>query len=94
VIADHLSAEEVEDIKEMFKTMDTDNDGIVSYEELKTGIAKFGSHLAESEVQMLIEAVSISKNPSVRIETSKIIFLYFLGRIFRSSTNQMLIEML
>ncbi|XP_066312828.1 calcium-dependent protein kinase 3-like isoform X1 [Miscanthus floridulus] len=57
VIADHLSAEEVEDIKEMFKTMDTDNDGIVSYEELKTGIAKLGSHLAESEVQMLIEAV-------------------------------------
>ena len=49
--------------------MDTDNDGIVSYEELKTGIAKFGSHLAESEVQMLIEAVSISKNPSpVRID--------------------------
>lgn len=38
--------------------MDTDNDGIVSYEELKSGIAKFGSHLAESEVQMLIEAVS------------------------------------
>ena len=54
-----MSAEEVEDIKEMFKTMDTDNDGIVSYEELKTGIAKLGSHLAESEVQMLIEAVSI-----------------------------------
>ncbi|TVU02380.1 hypothetical protein EJB05_52165, partial [Eragrostis curvula] len=66
VIADHLSAEEVEDIKEMFKAMDTDNDGIVSYEELKSGIAKFGSHLAESEVQMLIEAVSVSKNlPSI-----------------------------
>ncbi|KAG8085885.1 hypothetical protein GUJ93_ZPchr0010g9832 [Zizania palustris] len=57
VIADHLSTEEVEDIKDMFKVMDTDNDGIVSYEELKSGIAKFGSHLAESEVQMLIEAV-------------------------------------
>jgi Ca2+-binding EF-hand superfamily protein len=57
-----LSAEEVEDIKEMFKAMDTDNDGIVSCEELKSGIAKFGSHLAESEVQMLIEAVSIAKN--------------------------------
>ena len=65
--------------------MDADNDGIVSYQELKTGLAKLGSQLAESEVQMLIEAVSISKNPSpVRIETSKIRFLYFLGRIFRS----------
>ncbi|XP_019054192.1 PREDICTED: calcium-dependent protein kinase 13-like isoform X2 [Nelumbo nucifera] len=57
VIADHLSIEEVEDIKEMFKKMDTDNDGIVSIEELKTGLPKIGSQLAESEVQMLIEAV-------------------------------------
>ncbi|KAG6506597.1 hypothetical protein ZIOFF_031921 [Zingiber officinale] len=56
VIADHLSAEEVEDIKEMFKMMDADNDGIVSHDELKTRLAKFGSHLVESEVQLLIEA--------------------------------------
>ncbi|KAG6492885.1 hypothetical protein ZIOFF_047855 [Zingiber officinale] len=59
VIVDHLSTEEVEDIKEMFKMMDVDNDGIVSHDELKTGLAKFGSHLVEYEVQMLIEAVSI-----------------------------------
>lgn len=59
MIADHLSNEEVEDIKEMFRMMDTDNDGIVSHDELKSGLAKFGSHLMESEVQMLIEAVSI-----------------------------------
>ncbi|KAH8505962.1 hypothetical protein H0E87_012975 [Populus deltoides] len=57
VIADFLSIEEVEDIKEMFKKMDTDNDGIVSIEELKTGLRSFGSQLGESEVQMLIEAV-------------------------------------
>ncbi|EOY07184.1 Calcium-dependent protein kinase 13 isoform 1 [Theobroma cacao] len=57
VIAEFLSIEEVEDIKEMFKKMDTDNDGIVSIEELKAGFRNFGSHLAESEVQMLIEAV-------------------------------------
>lgn len=42
----------------MFKKMDTDNDGIVSIEELKYGLRKFGSQLAEGEVQMLIEAVS------------------------------------
>ncbi|KAH7656787.1 Non-specific serine/threonine protein kinase protein [Dioscorea alata] len=57
VIADHLSVEEVEDIKEMFKKIDTDNDGIVSCEELKAGLTKYGTQLAESEVQMLIEAV-------------------------------------
>ena len=43
----------------MFKKMDTDNDGIVSIEELKAGFRNFGTQLAESEVQMLIEAVSI-----------------------------------
>ncbi|CAN0879704.1 Calcium-dependent protein kinase 13 [Linum grandiflorum] len=56
VIADFLSGEEIEDIKEMFKKMDSDNDGIISIEELKAGLRK-QSKLAESEVQMLIEAV-------------------------------------
>ncbi|XP_042404658.1 calcium-dependent protein kinase 16-like [Zingiber officinale] len=55
VIANHLSTEEVEDIKEMFKMMDADNDGIVSHDELKNGLAKFGSHLVESEVQCLLK---------------------------------------
>jgi len=55
-----LSAEEVEDIKEMFKKIDADNDGIVLVDELKAGLLKFGSPLAESEVQMLIETVSLS----------------------------------
>uniref|UniRef100_A0A6N2K758 non-specific serine/threonine protein kinase n=1 Tax=Salix viminalis TaxID=40686 RepID=A0A6N2K758_SALVM len=62
VIADFLSIEEVEDIKEMFKKMDTDNDGIVSIEELKTGLRNFGSQLAESEVQMLVEAFLLDVN--------------------------------
>ncbi|XP_034219446.1 calcium-dependent protein kinase 13 isoform X2 [Prunus dulcis] len=57
VIADFFSIDEVEDIKEMFKKIDTDNDGIVSIEELKSGLRNFGSQLAESEVQLLIEAV-------------------------------------
>ncbi|MBA0702302.1 hypothetical protein Goari_022139 [Gossypium aridum] len=58
VIAEFLSVEEVEGIKEMFKKMDTDNDGIVSIEELKAVFGNVGSQLEESEVQMmLIEAV-------------------------------------
>lgn len=63
VIADFLSNEEVEDIKEMFKKMDTDNDGIVSIEELKVGFRNHQSQLAESEVQMFIEAVSMVNFP-------------------------------
>ncbi|KAG0490491.1 hypothetical protein HPP92_007354 [Vanilla planifolia] len=60
VIAEHLSSEEVEDMKEKFKVMDTDNDGIISSEELKIGLSKFCSQLVESEMQMLIEAVDTS----------------------------------
>ncbi|KAL0451015.1 UNVERIFIED_CONTAM: Calcium-dependent protein kinase [Sesamum latifolium] len=57
VIADFLSNEEVEGIKEMFARIDTDNDGTVSTEELKAGLQKYNSQLPESEVEMLIEAV-------------------------------------
>lgn len=55
-----MSNEEVEDIKEMFKKIDIDDDGIVTIEELKTGLQKFNAQLAESEVQLLIEAVSVT----------------------------------
>ncbi|KAL8509134.1 hypothetical protein ACS0TY_016360 [Phlomoides rotata] len=57
VIADFLSNEEVEGIREIFTKIDTDSDGIVSTEELKAGLPKFNSQLSESEIQMLIEAV-------------------------------------
>ncbi|CAH9101053.1 unnamed protein product [Cuscuta epithymum] len=57
VIADFLSNEEVEDLKEMFGKIDTDSDGIVSIEELKVGLLKLNPQLGESEIQMLIEAI-------------------------------------
>lgn len=44
-------------LKEMFKSMDTDNNGIITYEELKAGLPKLGTKLSESEVRQLMEAV-------------------------------------
>nr|TKS16086.1 calcium-dependent protein kinase [Populus alba] len=55
LIAEHLSVEEVEVIRDMFALMDTDNDGKVTYEELRTGLRKVGSQLAEPEIKMLME---------------------------------------
>lgn len=57
VIAEHLSVQEVEVIRDMFTLMDTDNDGKVSYEELKAGLRRVGSQLAEPEIKMLMEVV-------------------------------------
>jgi calcium-dependent protein kinase len=58
VIAEHLSVEEVEVIKDMFALMDTDNNGRVTLQELKDGLTKVGSKLAEPEMELLMEAVS------------------------------------
>ncbi|XWS51067.1 hypothetical protein CRYUN_Cryun12cG0144400 [Craigia yunnanensis] len=62
VIAEHLSVEEVEVIRDMFTLMDTDNDGKVSYEELKAGLRKVGSKLAEPEIKMLMEVADVDGN--------------------------------
>lgn len=62
VIAEHLSVEEVEVIKDMFTLMDTDNDGKVTYEELKAGLRKVGSQLAEPEIKMLMEVADVDGN--------------------------------
>ncbi|CAN1266023.1 Calcium-dependent protein kinase 3, partial [Linum perenne] len=62
VIAEHLSHEEVEVIRDMFTLMDTDGDGKVSYEELRAGLRKVGSQLAEPEIKMLMEVADVDGN--------------------------------
>lgn len=42
----------------MFHNIDTDNSGTITYEELKSGLARLGSKLTETEVKQLMEAVS------------------------------------
>ncbi|KAK1363367.1 Calcium-dependent protein kinase [Heracleum sosnowskyi] len=62
VIAEHLTIEEVEVIRDMFTLMDTDNDGKVTYEELKAGLRKVGSQLAEPEIKMLMDVADVDGN--------------------------------
>lgn len=46
-------------LKAMFKSMDTDNSGTITYEELKANLPKLGTRISESEVRRLMEAVSL-----------------------------------
>ncbi|KZV56512.1 hypothetical protein F511_22343 [Dorcoceras hygrometricum] len=62
VIAEHLSIEEVEIMRDMFALMDTDRDGKVSYEELKAGLRKVGSQLAEPEIKLLMDVADVDGN--------------------------------
>ncbi|KAJ6308060.1 hypothetical protein OIU76_017769 [Salix suchowensis] len=65
VIAENLSEEEIMGLKEMFKSMDTDNNGTITYEELKAGLPKLGTKLSESEVRQLMEAADVDGNGTI-----------------------------
>lgn len=58
VIAERLSEEEIGGLKELFKMIDTDNSGTITFEELKEGLEKVGSELMESDIKALMDAVT------------------------------------
>lgn len=58
MIAERLSEEEIGGLKELFKMIDTDNSGSITFEELKDGLKRVGSNLMESEIRDLMDAVS------------------------------------
>ncbi|KAM7500963.1 hypothetical protein LguiA_025377 [Lonicera macranthoides] len=65
VIAESLSEEEIKGLKAMFKNIDTDKSGTITYEELKSGLARLGSKLSEAEVQQLMEAADVDGNGTI-----------------------------
>lgn len=65
VIAESLSEEEIKGLKAMFVNMDTDKSGSITYEELKTGLARLGSKLSEVEVKQLMEAADVDGNGTI-----------------------------
>ncbi|KAI3777562.1 hypothetical protein L1987_47362 [Smallanthus sonchifolius] len=62
VIAEHLSIEEVEVTRDMFTLMDSDGDGKVTFDELKAGLKKLGSHLSEPEIRLLMDVADVDGN--------------------------------
>ncbi|CAL5344522.1 hypothetical protein CsSME_00032553 [Camellia sinensis var. sinensis] len=65
VIAENLSEEDIKGLKAMFTNMDTDKSGTITYEELKTGLARLGSKLSEVEVKQLMEAADVDGNGTI-----------------------------
>lgn len=57
MIAENLSEEEIKGLKQMFKNMDTDGSGTITFDELRSGLHRLGSKLTESEIKQLMEAV-------------------------------------
>lgn len=44
----------------MFKAMDTDNSGAITFDELKAGLRRYGSTMKDTEIRDLMEAVGLS----------------------------------
>lgn len=65
VIAESLSEEEIAGLKEMFKMIDTDNSGQITYEELKAGLKRVGANLKESEIYDLMHAADIDNSGTI-----------------------------
>ncbi|XP_020248982.1 calcium-dependent protein kinase 26-like [Asparagus officinalis] len=65
VIAESLSEEEIAGLKEMFKAMDTDNSGAITFDELKEGLRRYGSTLKDTEIRDLMEAADVDNSGTI-----------------------------
>ncbi|KDP43357.1 hypothetical protein JCGZ_25462 [Jatropha curcas] len=65
VIAERLSEEEIGGLKELFKMIDTDGNGTITFEELKVGLKRVGSDLMESEIKALMDAADIDNSGTI-----------------------------
>ncbi|PIN07467.1 Ca2+/calmodulin-dependent protein kinase, EF-Hand protein superfamily [Handroanthus impetiginosus] len=65
VIAESLSEEEIAGLKEMFKMIDTDNSGQITFEELKIGLKKYGANLNESDIYDLMKAADVDNSGTI-----------------------------
>lgn len=65
VVAENLSEEEIIGLKEMFRSMDTDNSGTITLSELKDGLRKWGAKLSDSEATQLMESADVDGNGTI-----------------------------
>jgi calcium-dependent protein kinase len=65
VIAESLSEEEIGGLKQLFKMIDTDNSGSITFDELKQGLKRVGSNLMESEIKDLMNAADIDNSGTI-----------------------------
>ncbi|KAE8721850.1 Calcium-dependent protein kinase 5 [Hibiscus syriacus] len=65
VIAESLSEEEIAGLREMFTSMDTDNSGAITFDELKAGLRRYGSTLKDTEIRDLMDAADVDNSGTI-----------------------------
>jgi calcium-dependent protein kinase len=59
MLVKHLKKEELEGLRQLFIEMDTDQSGTITVDELRIGLDHHGAHMANSEVQALMESLDM-----------------------------------
>ncbi|KAK8942545.1 Calcium-dependent protein kinase 1 [Platanthera zijinensis] len=65
IIAESLSEDEIAGLKEMFKMIDADNSGQITFEELKAGLERVGANMEESEISALMQAADVDNSGTI-----------------------------
>ncbi|KAH6826509.1 calcium dependent protein kinase 1 [Perilla frutescens var. hirtella] len=65
VIAESMSEDEIAGLREMFKMIDADNSGQITFEELKAGLKRVGANLKESEIYDLMQAADVDNSGTI-----------------------------
>jgi len=65
VIATGMSPEEIAGLKALFVSMDTDNSGTITADELREAMKKQGSPLVQEELQRLLESIDVDATGSI-----------------------------
>ncbi|KAF8402288.1 hypothetical protein HHK36_013240 [Tetracentron sinense] len=68
VVADNLPNEQVAGIKKLFHMMDTDNNGNLTFKELKDGLHMIGQPVLDPDVQMLMDAADVDGSGTLDCE--------------------------
>ncbi|ONM22840.1 calcium-dependent protein kinase 22 [Zea mays] len=76
VVAMNLPTEEVDQYNQMFRTMDKDNDGNLSLEDLKEGFRINGHPVPEEEIKMLLQAGDIHGSGTLDCEEFVTVLLH------------------
>lgn len=62
VIALNMPAEEIEGLRQMFHSLDTDRSGTITYEELRQGLKRKGTRIAETDLVRLMNDIDLDGN--------------------------------
>ncbi|XP_028784902.1 calcium-dependent protein kinase 20-like [Neltuma alba] len=65
IIAETLSEDEIAGLKEMFKMIDADNSGQITFEEMKVGLERVGVSMKDSEINRIMQSVDFDNSGTI-----------------------------